>query len=203
MFPILEMPDNVDPVVFFPKLQRWEEFLDTKWSITRKNKIFKYIVLMYDKESPFLYKVPNLLQRKVEVSKYVKLVTDPKRVPDEILAMFRGNDAKFNSMIIAYVRMHRDVKYALVKGLENMYYKDLEVILSGDSPKKPIEQTEKALETAITELLNQDNDPQLQKELQKYMEEERLDTYRPEGIADMIAEGKDPFEGEEIDSESY
>lgn len=203
MFPILDMPDNVDPVKFFPKLQRWEQFYNVGGDIRRKNKLFRYIVLMYDKESPFRYKVNNLLQRKVEVAKYVKLVDNPKNVPEDVLNVFTGKNDKFNSMVIAYVRMHRDVKYALVVGLDNLYYSDLELIQSGNAPKKPIQETEQALESAVSELLSQDNDPQLQRELFRFMEEERLSTFRPEGIAEALMKGENPFEGKEVENETY
>jgi hypothetical protein len=197
MFPIMKMPDNIDPVKFFPKLQRWQEFYNTKWPIIKKNKVFRYIVLMYDKESPFLYKVNNILKRKVEVAKYVKLVENPKMVTEDVMDMFSGKDQKFNTMVIAYVRMHKDVKYSLVVGLDNLFYSDLEKIQAGLTPKKPIDETQKSLEDAIAGLLSNDDSPQLRTELFTFMEEERLSSFRPEGIAEMIAKGEDVFEGKE------
>jgi len=197
MFPIMKMPDNIDPVKFFPKLQRWQEFYNTKWPIIKKNKVFRYIVLMYDKESPFLYRVNNILKRKVEVARYVKLVENPKMVPEDVMDIFSGQDAKFNSMVIAYVRMFKDIKYALVVGLDNLFFSDLEKVQGGTS-LKTLPDTQKSLEDAITDLLSQDNSPQLRDELYSYMQEERLSTFKPEGIADMIAAGKNPFENYDI-----
>jgi hypothetical protein len=203
MFPIMKMPDNIDPVKFFPKLQRWQEFYNTKWPIIKKNKVFRYIVLMYDKESPFLYKVNNILKRKVEVAKYVKLVENPKMVTEDVMDMFSGKDQKFNTMVIAYVRMHKDVKYSLVVGLDNLFYSDLEKIQAGLTPKKPIDETQKSLEDAIAGLLSNDDSIQLKTELFAFMEEERLSTFRPEGIAEALSKGINPFEGKEFDYDTY
>lgn len=152
---------------------------------------------MYDKESPFLYRVNNILKRKVEVAKYVKLVENPKMVPEDVMDMFSGKDQKFNTMVIAYVRMHKDVKYSLVVGLDNLFYSDLEKIQAGLTPKKPINETQKSLEDAIADLLSNDDSPQLRTELFTLMEEERLSSFRPEGIAEALARGENVFEGKE------
>jgi hypothetical protein len=203
MFPIVDMPDDVDPVKFFKRLQRWEEYYNTKWPILKKNKVFRYIVLMYDKESPFRERITDLNQRKIEAARFVKLITDPKIVPGDIMDIMVGMDQKFNTMVIAYVRMHRDSKYALVVGLENLFYADLLKTQAGETPKKPIHETQENLENAIIELLNQDNSPQLKRELFEFMENERLSKYRPEGIADILSKGGNPFEGKEFAYDTY
>lgn len=204
MFKVLDMPDKADPVKQFPKLEKWPQFTEkTGWSILFKNRVFKYIVLMYDKESPFREKFPNLLRRKMEVAKFSKLVENPKMIPEEVNKLFMGKDAKFNAMVVAYVRMHRDAKYSLVFGLDNMYYTDLEKIQNGGKPSREIEITAAQLEKAKADLLNGDDSPQLTEELFAQMEEDRLSNYRPEGIAKTLAAGEDPFEGKEYDSETY
>lgn len=198
MFRIDEMPDKVDPVDYYPKLKKWSEFGpqtgNKGMSIFMKNKVFRWIVLMYDKESPFRTKISDAIKRKLEVAKYVKLITSFNLIDPEVKEILQGNDEVINRMIVAYVRMHRDSLYALVVGLDEMYYKDLFGILNGDPPKKPIANTQKDLENAITELLNQDNNINVKRELSIYMEDERLRDYRPEGMAEILLSGKVPFE---------
>jgi hypothetical protein len=104
-------------------------------------------------------------------------------------------------MIVAYVRMHRQSQYALVVGLENMFYEGLFQIQMGEAPKvgnKQITTVQKELEDAVTALLNQDNNAQVRDELFLFVEEERLEL-RSEDIANVFASGNKPFEKEEID----
>ena len=203
MFRIDEMPDKADPVEFFPKLKKWQEFGPQKgnkgMSIIMKNKVFRWIVLMYDKESPFRYKVDDAVKRKLEIAKHVKLIVDYNLIDPQVKEIIKGENISVNRMIIAYVRMHRNSHYALVVGLEEMYYKDLLIVQNGESPKKPITATQKDLENAITELLNQDNNKQVREELFSYMEDERLNELRPEGIAELFMSGKKPLAGEAAD----
>lgn len=205
MFRIDEMPDKVDPYEYFPKLKKWQEFAPQKgkkgMSLVFKNRVFKYIVLMYDKESPFRVKISDTMKRKLEVAKYVKLITTFDLIDPEVKEILRSENRHVNAMIIAYVRMHRNSQYALVVGLENMFYDGLFLIQNGETPKKQITSTQRELEDAVTELLNQDNDKssELRKELFTYIEEERLNDLRPEGIAEIFASGKKPFDGSDID----
>lgn len=205
MFRIDEMPDKVDPYEYYPKLKKWTEFAPQKgkkgMSIIFKNRVFKYIVLMYDKESPFRVKISDTMKRKLEVARYVKMITNFNVIDPEVREIIRGENKAVNGMIIAYVRMHRNSQYALVVGLENMFYDGLFLIQNGGTPKKQITTTQRELEDAVTELLNQDNDKssELRDDLFSYIEEERLNDLRPEGIADIFASGKKPFEGEDID----
>ena len=123
MFRIDEMNDNVDPVKHFPRLQKWPEFAPKGkgWSIVIKNKIFRWIVLMYDKESPFRAKIDDPMKRKLEVAKYVKLIKNFTVIDPEVKEIIRGENGNVNKMIVAYIRMHRNSQYALVVGLENMF----------------------------------------------------------------------------------
>jgi len=204
MFPILSMPDNIDPIKHFPKLEKWEEFHNPEekkpWSIQKKNKIFRYIVLMYDKESPFRVKIDSLTRRKVEVSKYVKLIADAKNVPEDVMEIIQGKNERVNKMVIAYARMHRNSLYSLILGLEKQFYGDLLKIEGNTKSDSNISDTQKKLEEKTIEFLNQDNTPLLQDELFAYIEEQRLSLWRPEGIAESISKGEDPFNGKTFPS---
>jgi len=202
MFRIDDMPDKVDPVEYFPKLKKWPEFSpQLGWPKTLKNKIFRWIVLVYDKESPFRTKVADVMKRKLSAAKYVKLVESFELIDPIVRRILQGQHAEVNRMIVAYVRMHRQSQYALVVGLENMFYEGLFQIQMGEAPKvgnKQITTVQKELEDAVTALLNQDNNAQVRDELFLFVEEERLEL-RSEDIANVFASGNKPFEKEEID----
>jgi len=198
MFDVTRLPDNIDPVKFFPKLDKYEEFKNTNFPNTKKARIFKYIVYMYDKESPFKTKIPDLYKRKIEIAKYVKLISDPKFVDEAIKKILRSDDYKVNRMIISYCRMQCNPLYSLVEGLNEVYYTDLLSVRNKEETKKPLEKTQAELQKASQELLTQDNTPSLLKSLFDFIEEERINDLRPEGIAEIFSQGKKPFEGEEV-----
>lgn len=202
MFPADSMPDNKDPLELFPKLKKWPEFAkpeQTKgWSIVKKNRIFRYIVFMYDKESPFRFKINDVIKRKLEVAKYVRLIENLNTIDPEVKDLIRNEDSRVNKMIIAFVRMQRDSQYALSVGLENMFYEDLLRVQQGENPRKPIDQTQKQLEACVLELLNQDNNRNLSDEFFAYIEEERINELRPEGIAELFSQGKPPAKDKDI-----
>jgi len=198
MFPVHMMPDNIDPVKYFEKLSKWEEFY-RKGDIHKKNKTFRWIAYMYDKESPFREKIQDANKRKVEIARYVKMFSDPKIVEEWVMKILNGTNPDVNTMVIAYIRMHRHPKYALTVGLENQFYSSLEKVSSGSNQKIALTSIQQDLENAMTELLNGDHNPNMHNALFAYMEEERLANFSPEGVAMAIESGTDIFEGEEPD----
>jgi hypothetical protein len=199
LFKVNLLKDNENPFNMFPALIKWPEFSSYKGPMIKFNRIFKWIVLTYDLNSPFK-KIDNVIQRKIEVAKYVNLIDGPK-INEDIKEIFLNENSEVNAMIIAYARMHRESKYSLIIGLEHKFYEDL---LANQNRKKistPLEQSQKNLENAITELLSKDNNTNLMKSFYEYIEDERLDNIRPEGIARLIKEGKQPILEEEIEDE--
>lgn len=200
MFPVNVMPDNVSPVDYFKKLQQWKEF-NYKSTKVRFNKIFKWIALVYDMNSPFRIRIEDIIQRKVEVAKYVRLFDNVVEAKEEDRNVLLNKDDKVNRMIIAYVRMHRNSKYALVVGLESQFYEDLYTTQSGKKPNKPLYNTQNELEKAIQDLLANDNNQFLTEELLDYVEDQRISNIRPEDIAQLLLDGKKPISEEEIAEE--
>jgi hypothetical protein len=202
IFPVHNMPDNIDPVKQFDRLKKWPE-LNLTGPILKRNKIFRWIVYVYDKESPFRIKVGDITKRKLEVAKYVKLIDDFKSISDDVKEIVTGENKEINKAIVAYIRLHRNSKYALVVGLDNKFYEDLLKIHNGGTPKDSISDTQRELEEAVSELLNQDNTPALIDTLFSYIEDDRINYLRPEGMAEMLSQKKDPFKGKTIASETY
>lgn len=203
MFPIMGMKENASPVKEFPKLSKYPEFTDfcgSKMSTVRRCRIFKYIVLMYDKNSPFISKVPDNNRRKIEVAKFVNLIPDPKVVEESIKNILKNSDEKVNKMIIAFCRMQNDPLWSLVVALDQKYYNELLSIFDNTSDSRlKISETLKELQEAQNELLARDNNPELIKELFDNIEEERVSDLRPEGIAEIFANGDKPFKDYEPD----
>jgi len=196
LFPVNLLGDNDDPLKVFGKLNKWAEFKSHKYPLLQFNKIFKWIVFVYDMNSPF-QKINDIIKRKVEVARYVKLFEDANDISDDVKKILLNEDKAVNRMLIAYVRMHRESKYAVVVALEQKFYNDLLISQDGKKVNPAIEITQKKLEEARSDLFSHDNTSKLRQEFNEYMEEERIDAIRPEIIADLILEGKKPILEEE------
>ena len=196
LFPVNLLGDNDDPLKVFGKLNKWAEFKSHKYPLLQFNKIFKWIVFVYDMNSPF-QKINDIIKRKVEVARYVKLFEDANDISDDVKKILLNEDKIANRMLIAYVRMHRESKYAVVVALEQKFYNDLLISQEGKKVNPAIEITQKKLEEARSDLFSHDNTSKLRQEFNEYMEEERIDAIRPEIIADLILEGKKPILEEE------
>jgi len=196
LFPVNLLGDNDDPLKVFGKLNKWAEFKSHKYPLLQFNKIFKWIVFVYDMNSPF-QKINDIIKRKVEVARYVKLFEDANDISDDVKKILLNEDKAVNRMLIAYVRMHRESKYAVVVALEQKFYNDLLISQDGKKVNPAIEITQKKLEEARSDLFSHDNTSKLRQEFYEYMEEERIDAIRPEIIADLILEGKKPILEEE------
>lgn len=202
MFNVNDMPDDVDPTKYYKKLQKWEEFKLSKWPVIKRNRIFKWIVLVYDKESPFAVKVTDIVQRKVEVARYANLIDRGiKEVSEDMKKILTNQDEDVNKAVVAYCRMHRSHKYSLVVALEEMYYADLLSARNNpDEFKGNLSKSQQELEKATLEFLNADDNPNLNDQLFAYMEDDRIENFRPEGIAELLSLNKDPFDGQHYPS---
>jgi hypothetical protein len=153
---------------------------------------------MYDNGSPFIQKVPDLYKRKIEVAKYVDLITDPKTVDEPTKAILRNENTDVNQMIVAYCRMQSNPLWTLVVGLNEKFYTEFALTINQENKKVSMSNTMDELQEAIKKLMVQDTTPQLLRDMFEVIEEERIYDLRPEGIADIFSQGKKPFEGEAI-----
>jgi hypothetical protein len=105
----------------------------------------------------------------------------------------RGKNEKVNKKICAYVRMHRNYKYAYLVAMDESYYTLMLQIIGGDTKKiTDAKNAQEELEGTLLEILNEDNNPTLKDEFLRYMENERLEL-RPEDIAKKMQAGEAPI----------
>jgi hypothetical protein len=203
LYRVHEMPDNADPNKYFASLSQYHEFKMKKVPLARFNQIFRWVVYMYDMKSPFRNLILDATKRKIEIAKYVKLIINPNELDPLVRDLLIGKSKEVNRMVVAYCRIQKSSRYSLTVGLENKFYNDLEKTMGGENTRNPIAQTQRELEESVLEFLNQDNNPFVAETLFQYIEEERIDNYKPEGIATSLAKGEDPFDGEDIENDTY
>lgn len=185
---VVQPPKHV--ITSYPRLRKIKEF-KTKFTKLSKDKVIRYIMLLYDKNSPFRIKFNDVLIRKVEVAKGAGWeIEDHGLFNDEVERLLRGENKHVNRMIIAFVRLHRNFKYSYLIALEETFYRFLLETITGEIKNMAqMKSTQGELEELITELLNQDKNPYIREELLRYVEEARLNL-RPEDIA-RIAKQKE------------
>jgi len=192
---VVQPPKHV--ITAYPRLRKIKEF-KTKFTRLNKDKVVRYIMLLYDKNTPFRIKFNDVLIRKVEAAKGAGWeIVDQGLFHEDVERLLRGENKQVNSMIVAFVRLHRNFKYSYLIALEETFYRFLLEIIIGETKNlAQMKSTQSELEEEVTELINQDKNPQLKQELLRYVEESRLNL-RPEDIA-RIARQK---EREQIDQE--
>jgi len=192
---VVQPPKHV--ITAYPRLRKIKEF-KTKFTRLSKDKVIRYIMLLYDKNTPFRIKFNDVLIRKIEAAKGAGWeIVDQGLFDEDVEKLLRGENKQVNRMIVAFVRLHRNFKYSYLIALEETFYRFLLETIQGEAKNLgQMKSTQKELEEEVTELLNQDKNPYVKEELLRYVEESRLNL-RPEDIA-RIAKQK---EREQIDRE--
>lgn len=183
MFNVVEVPPQKHVINAFPKLKKVREFLRPLSSLN-KNKVIRYIMFLYDKNSPFRVKYQDVLQRKVEAAKGAGWDTGEGGIfNDDVERVLRGHNTAVNEMIMAFIRLHRNFKYSYMIGLEESFYRMMLEVMSGEMGNvSKMKQTQEELEITMLELTAEDNSPGLRDTFLRYVEQARLNL-RPEDIA--------------------
>jgi hypothetical protein len=157
-----------------------------------KEKIIKYILLTYDRHSPF-YEITDVIQRKHEVGFFLEMDTKNK-FPKEVQDMFYGRNEQVKVWINRIIRLYNSVKYSvLVSNIENLY----RLLDSNDSDDiKVVKELEKDIAEGIETLLALDKNQALQETTFKFIHKENIQLWRPEAIAKDIKNGKKIMSGE-------
>jgi len=154
---------------------------------------------MYDKNSPYRKKFPDVLKRKIEVAHDVGFEDiGGGQFESPIEDLLKGRNEIVNRKVVEYVRLHRNFKYAFLVSIEASYYNIMVDIMGGATKQiNDARNIQTELEDTLMEIMNQDNNPYLKDEILRYMEDERL-KLRPEDIAKKMQEGETPISIEEI-----
>jgi hypothetical protein len=172
----------------FPELKLYEEFGKNLITPLETNRIIKYICFVYDKNSPYRIKFKDITQRKVNAILDCGYELEGERFHRDVEDVLQGKNPKVTDMIVAFVKLHYDIGYTHLVILEDMYYRVMKDVFQGISTKiGDLQNTKKAYEDAMGEILQNDQDKGVMKSLYKSMYNDRL-KLRPEDIAESIKE---------------
>ncbi len=191
LFNVMEVPGKVAVLTHFQALGEYPEFhakLSNQMNKYRSN-IVKYIVLMYDRKSPFK-RIEDITERKIQAAleagfKPVRNKTkNRKYFVSYVDDMLKGLNHDVNKMAIRYCRIQGNMKYSfIVAAMEDFYssiYQSMnrsEEETSKDSQvrQQMLREAKKNMdevEGMALEMLNDDNNLLLKQDLYVVIEDE-------------------------------
>jgi hypothetical protein len=186
---VYQTPKGKDLLKIFPELKLHAAFTKVMAEGLNRNDVIRYVVYVYDKESPYRKKYKDVNTRKIHCALEAGFsLNENNEFSASIERMINGGDEKVNDMIVEYVKMHYDVKYSYVVMMEAIYYDNLiKAMVDGTAMGKisDLKQVQEELEKAQKELLAQDNNRGLIKALYGKIDSDRLEL-SPEDIARKI-----------------
>lgn len=199
MYNPMRIPEGSSVLKFYKDLNKVRAFkLDPGPGIDN-DKLMQFVFCMYDKNSPYRKKFPDVLKRKIEVAHDVGFEgIGGGQFESPIEDLLKGRNEIVNRKVVEYVRLHRNFKYAFLVSIEASYYNIMVDIMGGATKQiNDARNIQTELEDTLMEIMNQDNNPYLKDEILRYMEDERL-RLRPEDMAKKMQEGETPISIEEI-----
>lgn len=189
MYNVYEMPIGSNILSLFPKLKQYSEFSKIEEASAKANleKIFRYIVYFYDKNSPLKDDIENVIKRKIEAARLAGFVAKKeanKNVFSPIAKqMLNCQNQSINKMIIRYCRLQGSRNFSLlVSGQEAFYNTLLQLIDPDDENAKETKDKQAVFSQAKknsdqlreleVELLSEDTNKYLTDDLYDYVEEE-------------------------------
>lgn len=137
MFNVFDASKKEDILEQFPKLKKRKEF-GIKVNKLTINKVIKFVIYCYDRNSPLILDFPDTNKRKVESCKLAGFTYDDNNKFDkELIRILKGENANVNKMIIRYCLMQRPTTYALLVSNTNTYFEIL-AQLETKNPKEDI-----------------------------------------------------------------
>lgn len=159
-------------------------------------KVLKYIALVYDKNSPLHDAYPDIYKKKIVACELSQFVKEPNgQFNGKVSDMISCDNEFINAMIIRYVTGMKSAIYHKFVMFSELFERESASLLLGKSKIDDFKKISKELEICESELLSNDN--LLKVDLTRYYFEDKLEL-RPEDIAQLIADGKQPIKLTEV-----
>lgn len=189
---VMAVPEKKNPETEFEIFRKYDEFLQPTPELDRK-KLFRYIPLVYDKNSPLHQVISDVKKVKGKAAELAgfKLQEDGNFMK-HVIELLECNNKEVNKMIIRYVTLHKSAKYHEYVVLREAHTKlSVDVVL--DPAKTNLVATFQSVGEKVDkvqqELLSGDNNVNLEDNLNDYYFENEL-RLRPEHIAKRLKELK-------------
>lgn len=191
MFNVERIPEDTSVLSFYKELNKIKEFKQSAGEGIDNDKLMLFVMLMYDRNSPYRIKFSEPLKRKIEIAHDVGFETiDGGVFADPVEDFLKGRNPIVNNKIVQYVRLHRNYNYSYQVSVEAAYFNLMLEIQAGETKSiKQAGELRDELERNLSEMLNGDNNPLIKDEMLRFMENDRL-ALRPEDYAKRAREGE-------------
>ena len=184
------VPVKKSPRDYYDLFKKYKEF-DAELKDVDERKLFRYIPLVYDKNSPLHAVIDDFKKLKAKAAELAGFLKNSEqkflKPVEEILSC---NNRDVNFMIVRYVIHHKSAKYHEMVILKEAHLKISAKVLEDPSAKElaSFKTVGAQVDEIQQELLSGDNNPKLQENLLEYYFEDKLEL-RPEDIARRRAAG--------------
>lgn len=139
LYPVHTLKKGMDIFDILPELLDYKEFTLPIPASIKREKLFTYIVYAYDSKSPYVTKIDNIKDRKIQAALDAGFrTTDAKGFTDSVLKMLNCENDNINEMIIRYLRIQGKDITGLAVDQEAYYQINLRIIrgLAGNDDEK-------------------------------------------------------------------
>jgi hypothetical protein len=141
LFPVHTLTMSMNLFETYPNLYDFDEFMEVLPPEIPIAKVFKYIVYVYDKKSPFYTQIDDLIDRKKQAALEVDFkLTEDGEFTEEVKAVLNCKNKRVNAMILRYCRIQGKEFTNIVASNEAFYQLNLKLLSNhpddGDSKSK-------------------------------------------------------------------
>jgi hypothetical protein len=185
MLPVHNLPVDADLIKKFPELGKFPEFAEM---VPEKNKVIRYIVLFYDRKTP-LSRIESIPIRKAEAAKIAGFELEENKFTEFVEEVLSCENTLVNAMIIRYLRLSNNHKFAMLSTTTELFYRSLQKQLDGEDVKfKDVQAMEKEIALITEELTQGDRNQNLTSDMYQLIDMEKIDL-SPEAISVRIKAG--------------
>ena len=187
---------SISLLELFPGIGKYPEYNEMP-TLINSAKTFKYVVLMYDKESP-LHIIDNITKKKTHAAVLSNFEKDKTgSIVKPYIDMMNGLNRVVNKWIIRYYKLMDDVSYSNMCVYKEKIHQQHEALMI-ETDADTISKIHKNI-SSLTDLYDESrkkfqqgdiNTYGLNEEIRIGIEQEEIPT--PESIAYSLREGKDP-----------
>ena len=129
LFPVHTLKRDVDIFSAFPKLRQYEEFNVKLPPTLPFDKVFKYLVFVYDQKSPYYLQIEDLVERKKQAVIDAGFAPSHKKgFSNYVKQMLNCENDEINKMIIRYCRLQSKDFTNLIASQEAFYQINIQLL---------------------------------------------------------------------------
>lgn len=180
----MAVPPKKSPEDHYELFQQYKEFTEPTFDLDR-SKLFRYIPLVYDKNSPLHLVIDDIKKLKGKAAELAGYKKDNNgKYFEAVEKLLTGQHTQANYMIIRYVILHKSKQWHRFCILNEVFEHTSERLLRDPSKNdlQNFESLSEQIDTVKQDLLSKDNSRKLEEDMYEYYFDDKL-KLKPEDIA--------------------